>query len=207
MRICLNDIGKRFQNHWIFRRLEKTIPENTSLAITGNNGAGKSTLLKSISGITPINEGSIDYLINGSKIPNEDAYSSFSFVTPYMELIEELTLSELLHFHKSFKKINLSDAEFIERTNLQKTKNKLIRDYSSGMKQRVKLGISLFSNSKCLLLDEPTSNLDKQGIDWYLSEMHQILGEKTIIISSNMSHEYSFVDDEISVNDFKLKKQ
>lgn len=203
MDIILNNLGKRFQYNWIFRNLSLHIPQNTSMAIIGNNGSGKSTLLKCISGILPYNEGDIIYKDNKSIIQPAEVYKQITSAAPYLELIEELTLDELFDFHQNFKSISISLEEFKNLTLLQSTKNKLIRDFSSGMKQRIKLGLAIYSNSNCLLLDEPTSNLDTQGIDWYLQAINGVLNTKTIIISSNMNYEYDFCNKEINLFDFK----
>ena len=203
MDIILNNLGKRFQYNWIFRNLSLHIPQNNSLAIIGNNGSGKSTLLKCISGILPYNEGDIIYKDNKSIIQPAEVYKQITSAAPYLELIEELTLDELFDFHQNFKSISISLEEFKNLTLLQSTKNKLIRDFSSGMKQRIKLGLAIYSNSNCLLLDEPTSNLDTQGIDWYLQAINGVLNTKTIIISSNMNYEYDFCNKEINLFDFK----
>lgn len=203
MDIILNTLGKRFQYNWIFRNLSINIPENQSLAITGNNGSGKSTLLKCISGILPYNEGNITYKLNNSAISTPDVYKNITTAAPYLELIEELSLDELFNFHIKFKSTTVSLEEFKELTLLHNTKNKLIRDFSSGMKQRIKLGLAIYSNSSCILLDEPTSNLDSQGIDWYIQALNGILNTKSIIISSNMSYEYDFCEKEINLFDFK----
>ena len=207
MNIELNDLGKRFQYHWIFRHLNLNIPTNTSLAITGNNGSGKSTLLKTISGITTHNEGSCKYTTDSHEvIAANNVYKHVSFVAPYQDLIEELSLQELFEFHNKFKQTTINLDELIELAKLINIKNKAIRDYSSGMKQRVKLVLSLYSTSTCILLDEPTSNLDQQGIDWYRESIDNIKNTKTIIISSNMAYEYDFCDSQILIDDFKPRK-
>lgn len=207
MNIQLNDLGKRFQYHWIFRQLTLNIPFNSSLAITGNNGSGKSTLLKTIAGITPHNEGITRYTLHsGDQVLTNDLYKHISFVAPYQDLIEELTLKELFEFHNKFKTTSISLEQIIETAKLKNIKNKAIRDYSSGMKQRVKLALSFYSDSTCLLLDEPTSNLDQQGINWYRESIETIKDTKTIIISSNMTYEYDFCNKIISIDDFKPRK-
>ena len=206
MDIRLNDLGKRFQYHWIFRHLNLDIASNSSLAITGNIGSGKSTLLKTISGITSYNEGYCTYKSSlGELITPNTIYKHISYVAPYQDLIEELTLKELFKFHNKFKTTSISLDDLIDVSNLNHIKNKAIRDYSSGMKQRVKLALSFYSDSSCILLDEPTSNLDQQGIDWYKKTINSIKNTKTIIVSSNMPYEYEFCNSVISIHDFKLK--
>ena len=118
-----------------------------------------------------------------------------------------MTLLELIKFHFSFKnKLGFHTAEdLITSIGLNKATNKEIRYFSSGMKQRVKLALALYSDVDCILLDEPTTNLDEQGTQWYLNLMDTMLGNRTIFVSSNQAHEYSFCNKQILIADYKHK--
>ena len=203
MKIVLDNLGKRFHYHWIFKNLSFEFESNKSYAITGANGSGKSTLLKSLTGIDSANIGSITYFSGDKVIDPSILHQKLTIAAPYQELIEELTLDELLDFHSRFRELTLSKKEFYAETKLEHSSNKLIRDFSSGMKQRVKLGLALFTYTECTLLDEPTTNMDQQGIDWYTSTIKKIIGTRTLIISSNMSYEYEFCNSVISIDAFK----
>ena len=111
--------------------------------------------------------------------------------TPYMELIEEFTLQELLKFHFSFKKIRgaYSIENLMDLMELSHAKNKQISLFSSGMKQRLKLALAFFSDVEAVFLDEPTSNLDKKAIDWYWEHFNQLPPETLIFIGSNLEIE------------------
>ncbi len=91
----------------------------------------------------------------------------------------------------------------IELLGLQASKNKLIRYFSSGMKQRLKLALAFCADTPILMLDEPTSNLDSQGVDWYLSLVEQFAKDRLTIICSNQEHEYSFCQHMLSIADYK----
>jgi ABC-type multidrug transport system ATPase subunit len=119
-----------------------------------------------------------------------------------MQLIEEFTLSELLSFHFSFKKsINqLTVAEIISILDMKNVQSKLVGDFSSGMKQRVKLAQAIFTDAPLLLLDEPCSNLDKHGIAQYQEWMATYHNNRTIIVASNDSNEYSFCKEQIMLS-------
>lgn len=203
MNITVSDLGKRFHYHWIFRKLTFSFPTNSCTALIGPNGSGKSTLLKTIAGFIDPNEGAITYEIDSTTISTENIFSHLSFAAPYQEIIEELTLKELLTFHQKFKPLTITDQDFLTQTLLTDAKNKTIRDFSSGMKQRVKLGLALFSDVRCVLLDEPTTNMDQQGIDWYRNVITDLKGKKTILISSNMPFEFDFCDQSINILDYK----
>jgi ABC-type multidrug transport system ATPase subunit len=205
MRIELTGLGKKFNRDWIFKGIDVTIASSDRVAIIGPNGSGKSTLLQVISGVLSPNAGTIAFQNAGVDISVENIYKNISIAAPYLELPEEMTLMELIQFHFSFKdQLGFTSAEeIINSMGLQKAKNKEIRYFSSGMKQRVKLALALYSKVDCILLDEPTTNLDEQGITWYLNLIDTMLGNRTIFVSSNQAHEYAFCNKQILIADYK----
>lgn len=207
LELNLQGLGKRFVNDWIFRNVGLNIKPGQPCAITGPNGSGKSTLLQIIAGFMQPAEGQVQYWLNGNGISVELVFQYISIATPYMELLEEFTLAELLSFHLKFKKFQTgTDAtNFAERARLSKIKGKPIRQYSSGMKQRVKLGLALYEQTPLLLLDEPCANLDAAGAEWYKSEILGQIANRTVIIGSNVPFEYDFCEQIIAMTDYKIK--
>lgn len=213
MTILLSDTGKRFNRDWIFRRLTYTFEAGNSYAITGPNGSGKSTLLQAISGSMQLSEGKIEYSgkskkENDDQLINytlEDIYQDVSICAPYLELVEEMTLAEFLSFHQNFKNFipGISPDKIISIIGLEKAADKQIRNYSSGMKQRVKLAQCIFSNTSIVLLDEPCTNLDTNGIDLYHKLIEEYCSKRTVIVSSNDKVEYDFSKNVISILDYK----
>lgn len=205
MKITLTDIGKRFNRQWIFKGINLIFEPQTSYAVTGNNGSGKSTLLQLIYNFQTISKGEIVYSLNQQVINEDELIHKFAFASPYLDLIEEFTLTEMLGFHFSFfnKQQGIDINEMITHGGLTGNENKQIRYFSSGMKQRVKLLMALYADTPVLLLDEPCSNLDGQGISWYRNEMKQQLGRRTIIIASNQKFEYDFCDHIYNMANFK----
>ena len=202
MKICLNQIAKRYQQNWIFKDLSLDIPSGTSLAILGNNGSGKSSLLRIIAAMQTATKGSITYTHNQQNIDSNSLYKQLSYAAVGMQLIEEFTLSELLSFHFSFKKSihQLTVTEIISILDMKNVQSKLVGDFSSGMKQRVKLAQAIFTDAPLLLLDEPCSNLDKHGIVQYQEWMATYQNNRTIIVASNDSNEYSFCKEQIMLS-------
>lgn len=203
MIISLTNIGKRFNREWIFRNLNYTFTAPKKYAITGPNGSGKSTLLQVIAGAVTHNEGSIQYSILNTQYSTEKLFQHLSIAAPYLELIEEMTANELLDFHSAFKELSIPKQDALHIVNLEKAADKQIRYYSSGMKQRLKLAQAFFSRIPLLLLDEPTTNLDADGIALYHRLITNYTGGKLVIISSNDKEEYSFCDEIISIADYK----
>jgi ABC-type multidrug transport system ATPase subunit len=205
LKIHLEEASKRFQYEWIFKNLSLELYQGNSLAITGSNGSGKSTLLKCLSGAIPITSGKIDYKLDGKSISESDWFSYLTISAPYMEVPEEFTLAELLHFHFKFKKPldGISATEIIEQLYLTQHIAKPVGQFSSGMKQRLKLGLALFSDVPLIFLDEPTSNLDRKGIDWYQEMINLYRKNRILVICSNEPREYEFCEQKIALEDFK----
>lgn len=205
MIIQLENAGKRFNRDWIFRKLTCTFHTTSAYAITGPNGSGKSTLLQAIAASMQLNEGKIDWFSDTKNIDPENVYASISICAPYVEVIEEMTAAEFLHFHASFKPLlaSVSIGEIIKIVGLESAANKQIRFYSSGMKQRIKLAQAIFSDVPVLLLDEPCTNLDLLGYELYHELIKNYCGEKLIIVSSNDVNEYSFCNKRLNILDYK----
>ncbi|MEM9326256.1 MAG: ABC transporter ATP-binding protein [Bacteroidota bacterium] len=202
MEIVAENVGKRYRRRFIFKKLNHRFEHNTCWAICGPNGSGKSTLLKILAGYTSPTQGKVKYSIEGKDVIEEDAVLRFSFVAPYQEVIEEFTLGEMLDFHFQFRAPTAARAEMLERAQLTGSERKYIHEFSSGMKQRLKLILAFYTEASCLFLDEPTSNLDDEGIKWYEQEMLSIKGNKNIIIASNQRYEYAFTNQILQVKDF-----
>ena len=205
MNIELHNIGKRFNNDWIFRNLNLNFSNNNSYTITGSNGSGKSTLLQIILGFVLPTEGQIDYTENDNIIDTNNIFSNSSIAAPYIELIEEMTAIEFLEFHLKFKTLinTKSFEEILESVQLLKAKDKQIRFFSSGMKQRLKLAQAFFSDTNILLLDEPCSNLDQEGILLYHNLIKEYTKNRLLIICSNEEQEYSFCNINYDLNILK----
>lgn len=203
--IQVKNASKRFHHEWIFKNLDLELSTGDRIAITGGNGSGKSTLLKCLSGAIPLTSGVITYQTGSTKIVEEQWFRSLALATPYLELPEEFTLSEVLSFHFQFKNSlqKQSTTEILEILGLEKHKSKAISQFSSGMKQRVKLALAIFSEVPFLLLDEPTTNLDKQGVTWYLDLIQQFTQDRILVICSNDPREYDFCEKKITIEDFK----
>jgi ABC-type multidrug transport system ATPase subunit len=177
---------------------------NTSTALLGVNGSGKSTLLQIIASYVMPSKGEILFRKEGQLIDFDDIYHHISYCAPYLELIEEMTLIEFLNYHFSFKKTMIPIDEMMQLVGLRDTRDKLIEKFSSGMKQRVKLAQALFADTSVLLLDEPCSNLDAEGIAMYRSLITQFSKNKTLLVASNDADEYSVCANQLQIGNYKL---
>ena len=228
MKITLIDVGKRFNRDWIFRHINYEFTNGHSYAIIGPNGSGKSTLLQVIAGAMGESEGKVQYamadgrwqtievkstieagqqstVIGHHQIDNEKVFQCVSIAAPYLEVIEEMTLTEFLQFHQIFKPFisRIDIQKIISEVGLEKSAHKQIRYYSSGMKQRVKLAQAIFSDTPVLLLDEPCTNLDAEGIALYHQLIKNYCYNRTVIVSSNDVQEFEFCEEKVNIIDYK----
>jgi len=208
MKIILEQISRKYNFEWIFRDIDYQFSSGEAYAILGSNGSGKSTLLQIISGHLHPTSGRITYHFNDKTLGADQFFRYVSYSGPYLELLEEFTMNEMVRFHYHFKKFrNRMDAEsVIQATTLSRNRNKPIKYFSSGMKQRVKLTLAILSDTPVVLLDEPASNLDKQGIDWYRSLIREHREERIIVVCSNSQpQEFDFCSHSIDIEKYKKK--
>ena len=204
MVITLDNAGRSFKQEWIFRNIDYQFISGNKYAVLGPNGSGKSTLLNLILGTLSPSEGTIKYKAE-FEIPVDEIYRYLSFAAPYLDLIEEFTLQETIDFHFKFKPLfaGYDRDSVMALLGLSRSQDKPLKYFSSGMKQRTKLVLACCTDSQILVLDEPTSNLDEQGIHWYHDLIREFGNERLIIIGSNQELEYSFCNHFVQITDFK----
>lgn len=188
MKIQLSDIGKRFGKQWLFRHFNATFESGEIIGLKGINGSGKSTFLQLIAGICLPSEGSLHYFDKEGKPIDLNALAGkISIVSPYMDVPEQLTVSELFNFQSSFLsfKQTIDLKVFLKVTLLEGQEHTLIKQFSSGMKQRLKLGLSFLCEAPVLFLDEPCSNLDTAGKQLYAQLLKNYSQNRLVFIASN----------------------
>lgn len=203
MKITLENIGKRFKRNWIFRDVNLEFVSGKSYALTGVNGSGKSTLLKTVAGFIHPNKGELTIIDpSGKQIDKNDFAFHYTFCSPYQELIREMKLNEFLDFHQKLTE-ELDTKLLLETVNLSGNEDKLIDNFSSGMIQRLKLGITFFTQRPVILLDEPTSTLDIYGKEIFQSLFLESKKSKLIVMASNEKDEYSLCDSVINIQNYQ----
>jgi len=199
-------LAKRYNREWIFKNLDYTFQSGKTYAITGPNGSGKSTLMQVLWGQLPQSSGTISYSQSGKNIPVEEIFMQIVIAAPYMDLIEELTLTEHLAFHFKLRKPRpgYSVDSIIEKLYMTDSRDKQIANFSSGMKQRLKLGLAFFTDAQLIFLDEPGTNLDEQALAWYSENLkNAVLENKLTFIASNQKNEYPDEAEVISLVSYK----
>jgi heme exporter protein A len=175
------------------------------IGIVGRNGSGKSTLLKILAGIIKPSLGKVALSIKGINIKPDIFNNYFGFVAPYLNLYEEFTAYEHAKIFCGLKGINFNQnqvSEYLDMFHINKTGEKYISKFSSGMKKRMKYVLAFIHQPHILLLDEPYANLDEPGIE--LVEKAILNHQKKsggIIIASNDSREKSLCDEIINLDE------
>jgi len=205
MEIELREVAKRYRFEWIFREINYHFQSQHRYAILGNNGTGKSTFLKILSGHLTPSKGKISFIRGNKILEIEEVYRHVAYAAPYIDLIEEFTLKEAIEFHQKFKpfQAGIHTEKLIGLLGFQKSVDKEIKFFSSGMKQRLKLALAIVSQTDILLLDEPTTNLDQQGMDWYQQLLDDYSDDRLLIIASNVEADYQRCDHFLNIMDFK----
>lgn len=200
MRIEINNISKRYSSGWIIKDLTKSIPSQSKLSITGLNGTGKSTLIQIISGYLSPSKGNINYFSNEKQISRNEIYKHLSIVAAYSELDEELSVKEQFEHFKRFKPMQFDDVnKFIDLVDLRKEQHMPVKDFSSGMKQRLYLALGVIAATPLLILDEPSSFLDDTKKVWLHQLIRDYASKKTIIVASNDPDDFKYCNDQLAL--------
>lgn len=201
MKITLEQVSKRYTGNWVISDFNYVFESGKAYAVTGPNGSGKSTLLQLVSGHLMPTRGRLIYSENGQAVSQEELYRRFSFSAPYMQLVEEFTVGEMVRFHGRFKPLRpgIAAVDWLSRAGLHGEEGKEIRHLSSGMKQRLKAGLAVFSSTPLLVLDEPSTNLDGKGRDWLLEAIRENREGRIVIIATNTGDETSICEHSINL--------
>ncbi len=204
MKILAEHVEKKFRQELVINNFNYTFEAGNSYALTGPNGSGKSTLLKILSQYSLPTQGTIEFIQNELTIPSDEAFRYTCFAAPYTELIEEFSPFELIDFlRKSHFLPEQFDIEAFEAyAELKTSRTKLIKNFSSGMRQKVKLSLAMASQRPILFLDEPTSNLDGNAKAWFEKTL-KTQQNKLIILASNEPEEIKQCNHTLSILDFK----
>lgn len=195
------DLSRKFDRRPIFKNVNFELRPGSATAITGRNGSGKSTLIKIIANLLIQSSGTIDLYNGNEKIKRESVYRYMGFVSPYLNLYDEFSGYENLKIISDIRGSGHGNIEnVLKRVGLFNRRNDLLKIYSSGMKQRLKIAFAILHEPQILLLDEPTSNLDLEGISVVDDIANEYKKDRILIIATNDAHERSLCDREISIN-------
>ncbi len=195
----LSGLGRRFNRHWIFRKLDLQATAGERILLCGDNGSGKSTLMRILAGQLTATEGSIRLWVEGKEVDPEEFYQHISWSGPYMELYTDLNLLEAIQMHASFRPMMATPAEVMQLLQLQDHASKLLKHFSSGMLHRVKVGLAILTRSRVLLLDEATTNMDESNSALVLGLMDRFLDGRLLIYASNKVEEFGLFERRVTL--------
>lgn len=197
------NVAQRFQQHTIFSGLSLSLANAQTLGITGHNGSGKSTLMKILCNVLTPTQGTVELTVNNAPIERDELYRYVGFVSPYLALYEEFTAMEHAELNAKLRCIPFNEEATVALLALLKLDHRRhddIKTYSSGMKQRMKYALALLHNPAVLLLDEPMTNLDSEGmstVEHIVAMQRQRNGG--VIIATNDERDKTLCDSLLSV--------
>lgn len=161
MQIKVDSVSKSFKEKQVLNNVSLTVNGGEIVCLLGPSGAGKTTLIRLIMGAIKADKGEI--LIDDIKVPSMKLYNKMGFMPQNDALYNDLTgFENLMFFGGLFKLKDAKDRAIsvLNLLNLKDDKDKLVSDYSGGMKKRLSLAIALLHEPKILILDEPTVGID-----------------------------------------------
>lgn len=202
----LESITKVFGRRLIFRNVSLACSNSGVWGVAGPNGSGKSTFVKCIAGIISPTSGKVEHKLNGKKIEPEELHNHIGFVSPYLVLYDEFTAEENMKFFSGIRgvkydkeKINYLLNEFL----IFDRKSDIVKTYSSGMKQRLKIISALMHSPELIILDEPISNLDNAGKEKVYKIIREEAQSSIIIIASNDDSDLEQCASVLDLNKYK----
>lgn len=205
MRVVAEALSKRYRREWILKDMHFEMKPGELWAVVGPNGAGKSTLLHLLSGHLSPSKGALRFYQQEKQIDPGALYERVGMAAPYLELIEEFMLEEAIAFHARFKRLlpGLTVTDLPEIIQLPRSRRKEVRQFSSGMKQRLKLALAICFDTPLLLLDEPGTNLDREGIQWYHNLLETYQSDRLVVIASNQEEDLARCNKHLNIMDYK----
>ena len=156
--------------------------------VGGSNGSGKSTTLKMLAGQWAPYEGTLTFDVDGQAVAPEQWMTAIGLAAPWSAIPSQLSLDEALRFHETFQTPRIKGPSWtalLAEANLDVAQDAPIRHWSSGQRQRLSLALAMGSQVPVVLLDEPTANLDAEGIAWYRHGLAAIVDHSTVVVASN----------------------
>lgn len=208
--LSCSKISKYYFHRMIFGDINFSLNSGSSLGLTGKNGSGKSTLIKIIAGLISSSSGETSLTVNNKLLLREENYRHIGFMSPYLNLYDELSGFENLSFFINLKCPERTKTEknekinfLLDRVGLLKRKKDLYKNYSSGMKQRLKLAFALLNEPQLLLLDEPCANLDVEGIEVIYTFCEEQKKKGMLIVATNEPSDLKLCDSLLNIENFK----
>ncbi|SHF72838.1 ABC transporter ATP-binding protein [Ornithinibacillus halophilus] len=201
--LTLENVNKKIGKHHIIKDLSFDVYPGEVFGFLGPNGAGKTTTIRMIVGLTNVTSGEIK--INGSSISKDykKAIENVGAIVENPELYPYLSARKnLIHFGRMSKNVTEEDIQQrLELVGLDHVKDKKVKRFSLGMKQRLGIAQAMIHNPKILILDEPTNGLDPAGIRQMRDYLRGVAKKENIaiLVSSHVLSEMELMCDRFAI--------
>ena len=198
-------LTKKYGTKTVLKDVSFSVERGRIYGFIGENGAGKTTAIRTITGLSEADRGSIELFGAGDKtgILNGRRKMGCLVESPILSMndnaADNLKMQQLLYGKDDEVKIR----KILERVGLGDVKNKKVKDFSLGMRQRLGIAIALINDPELLILDEPVNGLDPMGMVAVRELLRSLCFEDgiTIVVSSHILSElYQLVTDYIIIS-------
>lgn len=196
-------LTKRYDEHTVVDRLDLEIPPGEVFGLLGPNGAGKTTTILMLLGLVEPSAGSIAVLGLDPRRHPLEVKRRVGFLPDAVGFYDTMSGRQNLRFTARLNGISDADHKIdalLEQVGLANAADQLAGEYSRGMKQRLGLADALIKDPAILILDEPTTAIDPEGVAEILSLIrHLAEQEVTILLSSHLLHQVQAVCDRVAI--------
>ncbi|AGK61137.1 hypothetical protein Asulf_01137 [Archaeoglobus sulfaticallidus PM70-1] len=190
--IAVRNLSKKFGRKLVFKDVNFVVKRGEKVAIVGVNGSGKTTLLRILSGQIKPSAGYVE-IFGKNPYMDVELRKKIGFLSHSSHLYRELTAKENLIFYAKLMGVDESRvSEVLKLVNLWKARNDLVRSFSKGMEQRLKIAKALLNDPDILICDEPSDGLDVRGREFIRNYIKNF--NKTVIISTHSEEEIRLCD-------------
>jgi nitrous oxidase accessory protein len=178
---------KTFGGRPAVRDVDLTVYEGEAVALWGSNGAGKTTIIRCLLGLLSPQQGTLRVAGLDVRKDGPRARRFVGYVPQELRFHDDLTVYDTMRFHADLRGIrNLDIAPRLAQVGLEGHFRHRVGELSGGLKQRLALALALLADPPVLLLDEPTSNLDRRGRAEFLALLSTLKSSgKTLLFSAH----------------------
>lgn len=197
-----NGLVKDFKNFKAVKGIDLKVKKGTIYGFLGPNGAGKSTTIRMLLGLIKPTSGEVKVLGKNIETEREEILRNVGALVESPSYYAHLTAYENLEVTRKILKLDKSEIDrVLDFVKLTEVKNKKVKEFSLGMKQRLGIAQALMGNPQLIILDEPTNGLDPSGIHEIRDLIKSLPKEKgiTVIISSHILSEIELIADEVGI--------
>ena len=193
MKVVIKEICKKFKDVNVLDSINLELESGKIMCLLGPSGSGKTTLIRIILGALKADSGKV--LLGEYEIPNINAIKKIGFMPQSDAVYTDISgLDNLYFFGRLFNipenKLKIRAKELLELLDLWESRNKLVSNYSGGMKKRLSLAVAILHEPDLLVLDEPTVGIDPMLRVVIWNEFHELQKRgKTIIVSTHVMDE------------------